>query len=199
MAALRGGQFICCWRASDAEHLYASGVYSANRPKDALKTYEKGIATAQETLEERPDAGPAKTSLGQMLDSEGNLLVQLKQYDGSIAAFIGAANLSLYPATPYFNLCATYYNLKREQEALAACEQTISSDPNMADAYYIKGSILFGRGHVEHGKYVVPPGTIESLNKYLENAPVGEYAKTVKDMIDKLNEQIEIPYQPAKK
>ncbi|HSM87706.1 MAG TPA: tetratricopeptide repeat protein, partial [Candidatus Limnocylindrales bacterium] len=144
---------------------------SANRPKDALKTYEKGIATAQETLEERPDAGPAKTGLGQMLNSEGNLLVQLKQYDGAIAAFTRAASLSLYPATPYFNLCATYYNLKREQEALAACEQTISSDPNMADAYYIKGSILFGKGHVEHGKYVVPPGTIESLKKYLENAP----------------------------
>jgi hypothetical protein len=28
----------------------------------------------------------------------------------------------------------------------------------MADAYYIKGSILFGQGKEERGKYVVPPG-----------------------------------------
>jgi tetratricopeptide (TPR) repeat protein len=108
---------------------------------------------------------------------------------------------------PYFNLCATYYNLKREQEALPACERTISSDPSMADAYYIKASILFGQGKLEHGKYVVPPGTSEALNKYLEYAPFGERASSVRAMIDKLNEEIELktqtptptPYKPAKK
>jgi hypothetical protein len=46
---------------------------------------------------------------------------------------------------------------------------------------------------------VVPPGTTESLNKYLEYAPFGQHANAVRAMIDKLNEEIETPYKPAKK
>jgi len=69
----------------------------------------------------------------------------------------------------------------------------------MADAYYIKASILFGQGQLEHGKYVVPQGTTEALNKYLENAPLGEHAATVKEMINQLNKVVDIPYKPAKK
>jgi tetratricopeptide (TPR) repeat protein len=84
---------------------------------------------------------------------------------------------------PFFNLCAIYYNLKRSQDALAACDQALSSDPTMADAYFIKGSILFGQGREEGGKYVVPPGTIESLNSYLKYAPMGDHARVVQDMI----------------
>jgi tetratricopeptide (TPR) repeat protein len=100
---------------------------------------------------------------------------------------------------PYFNLCATYYNLKRATDAIAACERAITSDPSLADAYYIKATVLFGQGHAENGKYVVPAGTSESLNKYLEYAPFGEHASAVRDMIDKLNEEIEPAYKPATK
>ncbi|MGZ4873501.1 MAG: tetratricopeptide repeat protein, partial [Candidatus Angelobacter sp.] len=102
-------------------------------------------------------------------------------------------------AMPYFNLCATYYNLKRSQEAVAACDHAIASDPTLADAYYIKASILFGQGQLEHGKYVVPPGTTEALNKYLEYAPFGDHARTVRDMIDQLSKDMATPYKPAKK
>jgi tetratricopeptide (TPR) repeat protein len=184
-----------------------SVLLSVNKQNDALQAYQQGVAAARKMLEEKPDAARARIGLGQMLNSEGNLLVQLKKYDEAIGPFSEAAETSAYPAMPYFNLCATYYNLKREQEALPACERAISSDPSMADAYYIKASILFGQGKLEHGKYVVPPGTSESLNKYLEYAPFGERASSVRAMIDKLNEEIELktqtptptPYKPAKK
>jgi tetratricopeptide (TPR) repeat protein len=134
-----------------------------------------------------------------MLNAEGHLLVQLKKYDEAIGAFTRAADSSAYPAMPYFNLCATFYNLKRSDEAVAACDHAIASDPTMAEAYYVKASILFGRGQLENWKYVVPPGTAEALNKYLENAPLGEHAATVKEMIDQLNKVIETPRTPAKK
>ena len=174
------------------------GAYNTvNRPQDALHAYEKGVAAAKATLEIKPDSGRAKTGLGQMLNSEGNLLVQLKKYDEAIGVFTQSAEVAAYPAMPYFNLCATYYNLKRGQDALPACEHAIASDPTMSDAYYIKASILFGQGHAEHGKYVVPPGTSESLNKYLEYAPFGQHAVAVRAMIDKLNEETETPYKPA--
>ena len=175
------------------------GIYLAlDRPKDALEFYEKGVAAAQKMLQGQPDFR-TKAGLGQMLNSEGNLLVKLKKYDEAIGVFSQAAESAVYPAMPYFNLCATYYNLKRSQEAVTACDHAISSDPTLADAYYIKGSILFGQGQMEHGKYAVPPGTTEALNKYLEYAPYGDHAMTVKDMIDQLNKELPPPYKPGKK
>lgn len=172
---------------------------AANKPKDALEAYEKGVATAQKMLEQQSDSGRTKVGMGQMLNSEGHLLVKLKKYDEAIGVFTQAAESAAYPAMPYFNLCATYYNLKRSQDAVAACDRAIASDSTLSDAYYIKASILFGQGQVEHGKYVVPPGTTEALNKYLEYAPLGEHARTVRDMIDQLNKDMAIPYKPPKK
>jgi tetratricopeptide (TPR) repeat protein len=175
------------------------GIYTAlDKPKDALESYEKGAAAAQKMLEGQPDAR-TKVGLGQMLNSEGNLLVQLKKYDEAIAVFAQAAESAPYPAMPYFNLCATYYNLKRNQEAVAACDHAIASDPTLADAYYVKGSILFGQGQVEHGKYAIPPGTTEALNKYLEYAPYGDHALTVRDMINQLNKDMGTVYRTPKK
>jgi tetratricopeptide (TPR) repeat protein len=172
---------------------------TANKPKDALEAYQKGVEVAKKMLEQQPDSGRTKIALGQMLNSEGHLLVQLKKYEEAIGVFTQAAESAAYPAMPYFNLCATYYNLKRSQDAVAACDHAISSDPTLADAYYIKASILFGQSQLEHGKYVVPPGTTEALNKYLEYAPFGEHARTVRDMINQLNKEMETPYKPAKK
>ncbi|MBZ5522123.1 MAG: tetratricopeptide repeat protein [Acidobacteriia bacterium] len=164
------------------------GIFTtASKPQDALAVYEKGIAAAQNMLQAKPDAGTTQAGLGQMLNSQGNLLLQLKQYDDAIAAFTKATSVSALPATPYFNLCATYYNLKRGDEAIAACEHAILSDPTMPEAYYIKGAVLFGRGQLEHGRFVAPPGTLESLNQYLRYAASGQYAETVKDMINQLN------------
>ncbi|HEY2392797.1 MAG TPA: tetratricopeptide repeat protein [Candidatus Angelobacter sp.] len=174
---------------------------TANKPQDALQAYAKGIATAQKTLEEKPDSPQVKAGLGQMLNSEGNLLVGLKKYEEAVSAFTQATDVAAYPAMPYFNLCATYYNLKRGEDALPACEHAIASDPTYSDAYYLKAAILFGQGKTEQGKYIAPPGTSESLNKYLEYAPFGQHASAVRSMIDKLNE--EAPEQsvqkPAKK
>jgi tetratricopeptide (TPR) repeat protein len=170
---------------------------TANKPQDALEAYEKGVTAAQKTLEEKPDSPKVKVGLGQMLNSEGNLLVGLKKYEKAVSVFTQAADLAAYPAMPYFNVCATYYNLKRGEDALPACERAIASDPTYSDAYYIKAAILFGQGKTEQGKYVAPPGTSESLNKYLEYAPFGQHASAVRSMIDKLNE--EAPEQSAQK
>jgi hypothetical protein len=68
----------------------------------------------------------------------------------------------------------------------------------MADAYFVKGSILFGKGHLEHGTYVAPPGAAEALSKYLELAPTGQHVRTVQEMIKQLNQKIEITTRPAK-
>jgi tetratricopeptide (TPR) repeat protein len=181
-------------------HQMMGSIYSArSQSQDALAEYEKGIAAAEKMREQQPDSNRAKIGLGQMLNAQGNLLVQQKKYEDAIAAFTRAAESAVYPAMPYFNLCATYYNLKRSQEALAACDHAIASDPRLAYAYFIKASILFGQGQVDHGKYAVPPGTTEALNKYLENAPNGDHAAAVREMINQLNKPLVTTYSQPKK
>jgi len=154
---------------------------------DALESYQKGAEAAKKLLEAQPDSGRAKTGLGQILNAEGNLLVKMKKYDRAIEVFNQAAQVAVYPAMPYFNLCATYYNMKRANEAVTACDQAIAADPTMSDAYYVKATVLFGEGKTVGGKYLVPPGTTDSLNKYLQYAPFGEHASTVRAMIDKVD------------
>jgi len=161
---------------------------AAGKSKEALDAYGKGITVAEKSLAEKPDSPQIKSGLGQMYNAEGNLLLQKKDYDGAIGAFLQGASVGAYPAMPYFNVCTIYYNLKRGQEAVAACNLAILHDPKMADAYYIKGAILFGQGHLEKGRYVAPRETVESLNKYLEYAPMGEHARTVNDMLKQLGQ-----------
>lgn len=167
------------------------GIFSAaNKPSDAIDAYSKGVAAARKATEAAAVSISARVGLGQMLNAEGNLLVQQKKYDEALPVFTEAAESSAYPAMPYFNLCATNYNLKRLPEALAACEHAIASDPGMADAYYIKAVILFGEGKVEKGRFVAPPGATEALNKYLEIDPSGPHAAGVREMINQLNQPV---------
>jgi len=98
-----------------------------------------------------------------------------------------AAPLSAIPAVAYFNVCAVEYNMGKMSEAAAACDKAITVDPNKADAYFIKGSALYGNGTIDkNGTYTVPPGTIEALNKYLKLAPTGGHAADVQAMLDAL-------------
>jgi valyl-tRNA synthetase len=133
-----------------------------------------------------------------MLNAEGNLYSKSARYDEAIEAFAESSKLSAYAALPYFNLCATYYNVKRLQDAVAACDQAIVSDPTMADAYYIKACALFGKGSPEQGRYASLPETRATLNKYLEYAPFGQYAQAVREMLDKLDSADDAGYKARK-
>jgi tetratricopeptide (TPR) repeat protein len=97
------------------------------------------------------------------------------------------ARLSTHPGAAYFNMCATLFNADKMDEAVAACDKSIALDPTKADAYFIKGSALFSNSKLGgNGKYEVPPGTVEALNRYLSLEPNGDHAKDAKAMLDAL-------------
>jgi len=175
---------------------------------DAVASYEKGIQVAQNivagTLKDtkNPDADPAKAKVGlsQMLQQEGNTYLKLKKNPEAIAAFEKAAALDPNPGTAYFNICATQYNTGNTAGAVEACNKSIAADPARADAYFIKGSLMLGQGsQSKDGKYTVPDGTAEALNKYLELAPEGPHAKDVKEMLQMIGAKIETNYKAKKK
>ncbi|HEY5348003.1 MAG TPA: hypothetical protein VIJ72_07410 [Rhizomicrobium sp.] len=93
------------------------------------------------------------------------------------------------PGSAYFKLCATQYNMGKAADAIAACDRAIEADPTLADAYFVKGSALYGNGTLDrNNKYILPPGTLEALKKYLELAPDGVHAADVHAMLDALDD-----------
>jgi tetratricopeptide (TPR) repeat protein len=174
---------------------------NAGKSQDALETFDQGLQAARNALAAKPDSAREKNGIGQMLNGEGNIYSQLKQYDRAIAAFNESASMSAYAALPYFNLCATYYNINRMEEAAAACDKATASDPSMAEAYYLKASALFGKGGLEKGRYTPPPETREALTRYLAMSPNGLHSATAREMLEKLDSEMETSTtsRPAKK
>ncbi len=156
--------------------------------EDAIGTYEKGIALARQAL--ATARTPAQTeelkkALGQMLANEGNAYLKLGKSDEAMAAWGQAAECDPNPALAYFNLAATCYNRGKSAECLIYCDKVIAADPARADAYYIKGSTLFGNAQLgKNNQLIVPPGTVEALQKYLELKPDGPHAADVRAMLE---------------
>jgi len=114
--------------------------------------------------------------------------IKLRKNDEAVAAYTKAAAMDPNPATAYFNLCATQYNIGNTGGALNACGKAIAVDPNKADAYFIKGSVLMAESTVtKDGKTLAPAGTVEALKKYLQLAPNGGHAADAKQMLDYLD------------
>jgi tetratricopeptide (TPR) repeat protein len=173
--------------------------FNQGKYEEAVATYLKAIPMAQNSSDPKADPLRAKNAVGQMLTQEGNAYLKLKKNKEAIDAYNQAASLSPNPGTAYFNICAVQYNAGNMEGAAVACDKAIAADPNKADAYFIKGSSLYGNGKLDKdNKYVVPPGTTEALNKYLELAPDGAHAADVKAMLQALGLKIETTYKERK-
>ena len=157
---------------------------------DSLDSYQRAIDLAQKDLAQKDLAGKnaSPAAIAQFYTAIGNANLKLKKNDAAIAAYNKAATLSPNPAVAYFNLCATMYNMGQPAaKTVAACDKAIAADPKKADAFFIKGSSLFGEGAVDKSnKFVVPPGAVEALKQYLVLAPDGPHAQDVKQMLDAL-------------
>jgi tetratricopeptide (TPR) repeat protein len=171
------------WEYSQA---LASAQFNQGHFADSLDSYQRAIDLAQKDLAGK-NANPA--TIAQMYTMIGNANLKLKKNDAAIAAYTKAATLAPNPAVAYFNLCAVMFNMGQPAaKTVAICDKAIAADPKKADAYFIKGSSLYGDGTVDKSnKFVVPPGTVEALKRYLVLAPGGPHVQDVKVMLDALN------------
>lgn len=160
------------------------------RYQDAVASYDKAIALAEKsTGDATADRAKVNAAMGNMLTAKGNMFLKLKKNADAVAAYTKAATLSPNPAVAYFNICATLYNAGDTKAAVAACDKATAADPNKADAYFVKGSSLFGDGTIDKsGKFIVPAGAIQALQKYLALAPNGGHAAEVKEMLAAVGE-----------
>jgi len=174
------------------EYFEALGAAQFNQGHyaDSLGSYQRAIDLAQKDLAQKDLAGKSANAaaIAQMYTTIGNANLKLKKNDAAIAAYTKAATLSPNPAVAYFNLCATMYNMGQPAaKTVAFCDKAIAADPKKADAYFIKGSMLFGDSKIDkNNKIVVPAGTVEMLRQYLALAPTGPHASDVNQMLDAL-------------
>ena len=179
----------------DYHKTLADAQGNQGRYQDAMASYDRAIALAEKAA----DAAKAKPALAEMWVAKGNAFIKLKNMPAAIAAYQKSAALSDKPAVAYFNLCATFYDLGQTKEALPACDKAIAADPAKADAYFIKGSALFGDGTVDaKGKMVIPPASLAALRKYLALTPSGAHAADVKEMLKAAGEPVVTTYQKMK-
>ena len=177
-------------------------------PDEKKKRYEMAAADYQKAIDIR------KTSEQAQKDPENNkkfaayynnlaeAYSKANKIDDAIANYNQAAQLDpTLAATYYFNEGAVLTNVGRADDAIAAFDKVIVADPTKALAYYWKGINLIGKETVDKdNKTIVPPGTAEAFQKYLELAPNGPMAQTAKDMLAQIGSTVETGYgSPTKK
>ena len=169
----------------------------------AVDTFQKGIQAAENTKPDpkKPATDPAKVkaAIGGMLTQEGNSYIKLNKSAEASQAFKKAAASS--PGGPAaYNLCVVNYNSGNAQEGIPACDNAIAADPNNANAYFLKGSLMMQQSKQgKDGKLEAPEGTAEALNKYLELQPDGPHANDAKQMLQFIGAKIQTTYKAGKK
>jgi tetratricopeptide (TPR) repeat protein len=165
------------WEYSDA---LGVAQFNQGHYADSIETYQRAIELAGK------NASPA--AIASMLTTIGNANLKLKKNDAAIVAYTKAAALDPNPAVAYFNLCAVMFNMGQPAaKTVPFCDKAIAADPKKADAYFIKGSSLYGEGALDKSnKFVPPPGAVDALKQYLVLAPGGAHVQDVKLMLDAL-------------
>ena len=165
------------------------------RYQEAIDTYETGVTACQADLAGAAPKDRLKAALGQMFMGEGNAFLKLGKPQSALALYTKSAEVDPNPGQAYFNLAATLYNQGQMEAAVSYCDRAIAVDPKRADAYFIKGSALFGNSSLDaSNQIVVPTGTREALENYLELAPEGGHAADVKAMLDAIGVKIETTF-----
>jgi len=157
----------------------------------AIESYNKALKLVPST---KTDVmGAIYNNMGEAYAKMGDTDSAVKSYDQAAGADIPGAGKY------YFNEGAVLTNGGHYKEANAAFDKAIQADPSRADAYYWKGSTGVNLATMDKdNKMVVPPGTEEAFNKYLELDPNGKHAEESKAMLQALGAKIETSYGKTK-
>ena len=163
---------------------------------DAVDSYKKSADL--NAASKKPDAHTQATAYNQM----GNSLAKAGKLPEASAAFEKAVTLEPTMGGMYYNNeAAVLFNAQQMDASLAAAEKAIAADPNRPDPYFIKGQVLIAKTTLDPktNKLVAPPGCVEAYQKYLELAPDGPQAPTVKEVLESLGEKVDTSYRAGKK
>ncbi len=160
------------------------------------KDYQDAIESYQKALAIKPTSGAYMAQLADAYAKSGQTDKAVQEYAAAAAA--DPSNAGAY----YYNEGAVLTNTGKVDDAITAFDKAIELDPKRAAAYYWKGVNLIGKATMKDNKMVVPPGTADAFNKYLELDPTGKYADAAKQMLSSIGASVETSYgksKPSKK
>ncbi len=137
------------------------------------------------------------------------LLVDAKKYKEAEEELNKAAALDPPKAATYFyNLGAILTNRGQLEPAGAAFKKAIDANPKHADAQFQYGVYLTSKASTAaDGKVIMPQGTREAFQAYLDASPTGQFADAAKGMLATMETTLSTKYEnpdakkksPAKK
>jgi len=155
---------------------------------DGAGKYPEAVDTLQKAVELKPT--PA------LYMQLGTDLARIGKIPEAGAACDKAATLDPTSKTIgescYKNMGVVLSNSGKMKDATEPLQKATQMDPKDADAWYLLGNALTNQvdARKEGGKdvYIIPPGTLEAYQKYLELQPNGPHAADAKASLDSLKQ-----------
>ncbi len=162
-----------------------------------LKRYPEAEASYKKAIELQPSNPTLYSNLGQVYVKTGKQKEARQMFDA-------AAQLSPEDASSaYFNIAVTFINAGDMKAAVDPLRKAIEYDPNRAEAHYWLGMCLFNQSEykTEGGelKTIVPAGTREAFERYLQLQPNGQYAADAKSMLEAIDATVPASMRVKKK
>eukprot|EP00002_Diphylleia_rotans_P026698 TRINITY_DN533_c0_g1_i2.p1 TRINITY_DN533_c0_g1~~TRINITY_DN533_c0_g1_i2.p1 ORF type:complete len:367 (+),score=99.26 TRINITY_DN533_c0_g1_i2:67-1167(+) len=168
------------------QHLKSKGIFKS--VEEGSKEYYEILEKAKAKLQGRtatPQAEEsleAKTKRAEDLKARGNEMINEKKFEEAVVLYTKA--IELVPTHIYYgNRAAAYFQLKKYDEAIQDCKESIRLNSNYAKAYY-----RLGQSYSQLGKYK------EALSEGFEVAALLEpnnesYQAVVEEVKQKLKPQ----------
>ncbi len=155
---------------------------------DGAGKYPEAVDTLQKAVELKPTAA--------LYMQLGTDLARVGKIPEAGAACDKAATLDPTSKTVaeicYKNMGVVLTNSGKMKDATEPLQKATQLDPKDADAWYLLGNALTNQidAKKEGGKdvYIIPPGTLEAYQKYLELQPNGPHAADAKASLDSLKQ-----------
>jgi tetratricopeptide (TPR) repeat protein len=167
---------------------------AAAKPAEAAALYDKGFDAYKKAIELSSTLDPKEQA--SYYNNFALALAKDKKIDDAKTNLDKAASLDPMGAGKYFyNMGALLVNSAQNEAAGDEFKKSIAADPTYADAYYQYGLYLTSKATADAtGKIIAAPGTIESLQKYLDLKPDGPFAPSAKELITSLGATVSTSY-----
>ena len=176
---------VAVWSGLADAYVGAAGA----KPAEASALYDKGFNAFRKAIELKPDDAAYYNNFALALAKD-------KKIDEAKTNLDKAAQLDPAGAGKYFyNMGALLVNSAQNEAAGDEFKKAIAADPTYADAHYQYGLYLTSKATTDAaGKIIPAPGTLESLQKYLELKPDGPFAQSAKELIAGLGGSVNTTY-----
>ncbi|MFQ5724408.1 MAG: tetratricopeptide repeat protein [Terriglobia bacterium] len=151
------------------------------RTEDAINAYLTAIDL-------NPTEPGLYNNLGKLYMNQGRVEEAREQFE--VAAELSGESGHVF----YYNLAVTFYNSGDMKAAIEPLERVLELKPDHANAHFFMGVCLYSTAETKQEggeiKTVLPPGTREHFERYLELAPNGQFAENARQYLQIIEESV---------